>query len=107
MRIAHHKHRRILVERIVHEYVGNRVRIIVGGIGCKGSISQHNAIAIRDGTHGKVDTAALEDIRIGYPRTSIHRLDRRGRELFSPQHERVATVNVIVGDHAAVGIHDQ
>ena len=36
----------------------------------------------------------------------IHRCDRRTGQLLSPQHERIATIDVVVGGHMAIGVHD-
>ena len=37
----------------------------------------------------------------------IHRYDRRASQFFSPQHERIAAIDVVVGGHMAIGVHDQ
>ena len=95
------------MERAVHKDVGDRVRIVIGGFSRKGSIPQRHPITVWNGTHGKVDTAALDSGRVGDFGTSIHRCDRRTGQLLSPQHERIATIDIVMGGHMTVGVHDQ
>ena len=95
------------MERVVHKDVGDRVRIVIGGLSCKGSISQRHPITVWNGTHGKVDTAALDSGRVGNFGPSIHRCDRRTGQLLSPQHEWIAAVDIVMGDHMTIGVHDQ
>ena len=95
------------MECVVHEHVGDRIRIIIGGLERKRSIPQRYAITVRNNTHGKIDIATLNDRRVGHLGSSIHRCDRRTGQLLSPQHQRIATINIVMSGHMAVGVHDQ